>query len=158
MRIGFGYDVHRLEAGRRFVICGVEIPGDLGSVGHSDADVATHALMDAMLGALAFGDIGKHFPDTDNKWKDADSILMLGHVFNLVRDKGYKLGNADITIVLQAPRIAPFIESMRLKIAQATDADIRDISVKATTEEGLGFTGEKSGVSAYAVVLLVENK
>ena len=154
MRIGFGYDVHRLKAGRKFVLCGVQIPCDFGPDGHSDADVSLHALIDALLGALALGDIGKHFPDTDDKWRDADSAVLLSEVYKLVTQEGYYLGNADITIVLQAPRIAPFIEEMRKKIADILSVGIGDISVKATTEEQLGFTGDKTGIAAYATVLL----
>ena len=154
MRIGFGYDVHRLKDGRKFILCGVEIPCEFGPDGHSDADVALHALMDAMLGSLALGDIGVHFPDSDEKWRGADSSELLKHVYGLVNGQGYALGNADITIVLQSPRIAPHIEEMRNKIASIIDADVSKISVKATTEEKLGFTGSSDGVSAYAVVLL----
>jgi len=154
MRIGYGYDVHRLVKNRRFILCGVEIPCEFGPDGHSDADVALHALMDAMLGALALGDIGKHFPDTDEKWRGADSIKLLQVIYEMISAKGYKLGNADITIVLQTPRLAPYIEQMRQRIATALSSDIGTISIKATTEEKLGFTGDSTGVSATAVVLL----
>jgi len=154
MRIGFGYDVHRLKAGRKCILCGVEITSEFGPDGHSDADVPVHALMDSMLGALALGDIGKHFPDNDDKWKNADSIEMLKSVYAVVREMGYTLGNADVTIVLESPRIAPYAEQMRETIACALGTDIHRISVKATTEERLGFTGDGSGISAYAVVLL----
>jgi len=154
MRIGFGYDVHRLKAGRKLILCGIEIPCDLGPEGHSDADVALHALMDALLGALALGDIGKHFPDTDDRWRGADSTKLLSEVYKLVTKKGYYLGNADITIVLQSPRIAPYIPEMRKKIADTLFAKLDDISVKATTEEQLGFTGDKTGIASYAVVLI----
>ncbi|MCL2365681.1 MAG: 2-C-methyl-D-erythritol 2,4-cyclodiphosphate synthase [Oscillospiraceae bacterium] len=154
MRIGLGYDVHRLKSGRKFILCGVEIPCDFGPDGHSDADVALHALMDAMLGALAMGDIGMHFPDSDVQWQDADSVQLLKHIYSLVHQRGYTLGNADITVVLQSPRIASFIEDMRNKIALTIDVDVSKISVKATTEEKLGFTGSGDGVSAHAVVLL----
>jgi len=156
MRIGHGYDVHRLIKGRKCILCGVEIDSDFGPDGHSDADVPVHALMDAMLGALALGDIGVHFPPTDDKWKGANSIKLLKHVYSLIRSHGYTLVNADITIVLQAPRLAEHILSMREKLAKTLDAPINDISVKATTEEKLGFTGDGSGVSATAVVLLAE--
>ena len=156
MRIGFGYDVHRLVEGRRCVLCGVEIASDFGPDGHSDADVPVHALMDALLGALALGDIGKHFPDIDNKWKNADSIELLKSVYALVSGKGYTLGNADITVVLESPRLSPHIERMRYMLADALGADISAISVKATTEERLGFTGDGSGIAAYAIVLLQE--
>jgi len=154
MRIGYGYDVHRLKPGRRCILCGVEIACDFGPDGHSDADVPVHALMDALLGAAALGDIGKHFPDTDNKWKDADSIEMLKTVYALVRSSGYILGNADITIVLESPRLAPYIKRMQEVVANATGVDIKDINIKATTEETLGFTGNGTGISATAVVLL----
>jgi len=154
MRIGFGYDVHRLKEGRRLMLCGVHVPCDFGPEGHSDADAPLHALMDAMLGALCLGDIGKHFPDTDTKWKNADSTALLKHVYKLICEKGYTLGNADITIVLQSPRIAPYIDAMRESISNALLTDLSDISVKATTEEHLGFTGDGSGVASYAVILL----
>ena len=157
MRIGFGYDVHRLKAGRKFILCGVEMPCDFGPDGHSDADVALHALMDALLGALALGDIGKHFPDTDEKWRNARSTELLSEVYKLVTQAGYYLGNADITIVLQSPRIAPYIEEMRKKIADILAVSVGDISVKATTEENLGFTGDKTGIASYAVVLINKN-
>jgi len=154
MRIGYGYDVHRLKPGRKCVLCGVEIPCDFGPDGHSDADVPVHALMDALLGAAALGDIGMHFPDTDEKWKDADSVEMLKIVYSLVKSNGYVLGNADITIVTEQPRIMRFIESMRAIIAGAVDSDLNQINIKATTEEKLGFTGDGTGISSTAVVLL----
>ena len=154
MRIGFGYDVHRLKIGRRCVLCGVEIPCDFGPDGHSDADVPVHALIDALLGAAALGDIGKHYPDSDEKWKDASSIDLLNKSYSLIRSKGYSLGNADITIVLESPLLAPYIERMRSEIANAIGTDVSNISVKATTEEKLGFTGDGSGISATAVVIL----
>ena len=154
MRIGFGYDVHRLKTGRKCILCGVEIPCDFGPDGHSDADVPVHALMDALLGAAALGDIGKFFPDSDQKWKNADSIDMLKRVYELVREKGFALGNADITIVLETPRLSSYIDQMRSNIACALGADISDVSVKATTEERLGFTGDGSGISSAAAVLL----
>ena len=154
MRIGFGYDVHRLKTGRKCVLCGVEIPCEFGPDGHSDADVPVHALMDALLGAAALGDIGKFFPDSDQKWKNADSMDMLEKVYELVCEEGYKLGNADITIVLESPRLSPHIGQMRSNIACALEADIGAISVKATTEERLGFTGDGSGISSTAAVLL----
>ena len=154
MRIGFGYDVHRLKIGRRCVLCGVEIPCDFGPDGHSDADVPVHALIDALLGAAALGDIGKHYPDSDEKWKDASSIDLLKKSYSLIRSKGYSLGNADITIVLESPLLSPYIECMRSEIANAIGTDVSNISVKATTEEKLGFTGDGSGISATAVVIL----
>ena len=154
MRIGFGYDAHRLAEGRKCILCGVEIPGDVGPDGHSDADVPIHALMDALLGALALGDIGKRFPDSDEKWRGADSIGMLKIVYSEINEQGYELGNADITIVLETPRLAPYIERMRASIAKALCADISRISVKATTEEKMGFTGDGTGISSTAAVLL----
>ncbi|MCL2662439.1 MAG: 2-C-methyl-D-erythritol 2,4-cyclodiphosphate synthase [Oscillospiraceae bacterium] len=158
MRIGHGYDVHRLKPGRKCILCGVEIPFELGPDGHSDADVPIHALMDAMLGAIALGDIGKLFPETDKKLKDADSIELLKKVYSLVSEHGYSLGNADITIVLENPKLSPYIEKMRTVLANALTVDIANINVKATTEEKLGFTGDGTGISATAVVLLHNNK
>ena len=152
-RIGSGYDAHRLKKGRRCVLCGVEVPSDFGPDGHSDADVPVHALIDALLGALALGDIGKLFPDSDEKWRMADSVELLKSVYKLVRGRGYTLGNADITIVLEAPRLSPYIDQMRAVIAEALETDIGGISVKATTEEKMGFTGDGTGISSTAVVL-----
>lgn len=152
MRIGHGYDVHRLVPDRRLVLCGEEIPYELGLLGHSDADVAVHALMDAVLGALALGDIGHLFPDSDPKYKGADSMLLLGEVIGIMRENGFALGNADITIIAEKPKLAPHIEKMRGNLAGAFGCEIGRISVKATTEEGLGLGGE--GIGANAVVLL----
>lgn len=154
MRIGEGYDVHRLAENRRLVLGGVEIPYEKGLLGHSDADALLHALMDAMLGALALGDIGKHFPDTDERYRGIDSRELLRHTAALVREKGWELGNADMTIIAQAPKMAPHIQAMRANIATDLDTDIDNISVKATTEEKLGFTGAGEGIAARAVVLL----
>jgi len=154
MRIGHGYDVHRLKAGRRCILCGVEIPYDFGPDGHSDADVPVHALMDAMLGAAALGDIGKYFPPGDVKFKNADSIKLLKDVYLLINKQGYKIGNIDITIVLEQPKLSDYILKMRESLANAVNTDIDNVSIKATTEEGLGFTGEKLGISSTAVVLL----
>jgi len=154
MRVGFGYDVHRLKEGRKCILCGVEIPCSFGPDGHSDADVPLHALMDALLGALALGDIGKHFPDSDEEYKSADSIELLKRVYALVCDNGYSLGNADITIVLESPRLSPYIELMRVRIADAIGTETARISVKATTEEKLGFTGDGTGIASMAIVLL----
>ncbi len=154
MRIGEGYDVHRLETGRKLVLGGVEIPYELGLLGHSDADAALHALMDAMLGALALGDIGQHFPDTDEKYRGIDSIRLLEHVSALIEERGYALVNADITIIAQRPKLAQYVPAMRWRIAEAIGTDVENISVKATTEEGLGFTGSGQGIAARAVVLL----
>ncbi len=157
MRIGHGYDVHRLQSGRKLIIGGVDIPYELGLLGHSDADVLLHALMDAMLGAAAMGDIGKLFPDSDEAYRGADSTLLLREVCRRVGEKGYILSNADCTVIAQRPKLAPYIDSMRRIIADCLGVDIDRISVKATTEEKLGFTGEGLGIAAHAVVLL-ENK
>ena len=154
MRIGHGYDVHRLVPERRLVLCGEVIPYELGLLGHSDADVSVHALMDAVLGALALGDIGHLFPDNDPKYKGADSMKLLGEIIGIMRGKGYALGNADITMIAEKPKLAPYIEKMRGNLAGAFGCDIGRISVKATTEEGLGLGG--AGLGANAVVLLEE--
>lgn len=154
MRIGHGYDVHRLCEGRKLILGGCDIPFEKGLDGHSDADVLVHALMDAMLGALALGDIGQHFPDTDEKYKGADSLELLKHVGKLIEKEGCKLVNADCTICAQRPKLAPYIMDMRKNISAALDCEITQISVKATTEEKLGFTGEGLGISAMAVCLL----
>ncbi|MDR0905618.1 MAG: 2-C-methyl-D-erythritol 2,4-cyclodiphosphate synthase [Oscillospiraceae bacterium] len=154
MRIGFGYDAHRLVSGRDLILGGVKIPFALGSEGHSDADVPLHALCDALLGACALGDIGTHFPDTDLRWRGADSRVILAETYAKVAAAGYALGNADITIVAQSPKLAPYIAQMRKNIAQMLDCDVSQISVKATTEEKMGFTGSGEGLSSYAVVLL----
>lgn len=157
MRIGHGYDVHRIEEGRKLVLCGVEIPFDgKGLRGHSDADVAVHALMDALLGAAALGDIGHLFPDTDPAYAGADSILLLKQVAGLLREKGYALGNCDVTVLAQRPKLAPYIPQMRSVLAAALRTEPSRVSVKATTEEGLGFTGSGEGIAAHAVVLLEE--
>lgn len=156
MRIGLGYDVHRLVEGRKLIIGGVEIPYEKGLLGHSDADVLVHAVMDSILGALALGDIGKHFPDTDERYKGADSIKLLEHVNNLIISKGYKVGNIDSTIIAQSPKMAPHIIEMRSNIAKALDTDLDNINVKATTEEGLGFTGSKEGIASQSICLLVK--
>lgn len=156
MRIGIGYDVHKLVENRKLIMGGIEIPHDKGLLGHSDADVLVHAIMDSMLGALALGDIGKHFPDTDEKYKGADSIKLLEHVNNLIETKGYKIVNIDSIIIAQSPKMAPHILSMRENIAKAINTDIENVNVKATTEEGLGFTGNKEGISAQSVCLLTK--
>lgn len=153
-RIGHGYDVHRLVEGRRLILGGVDIPYEKGLLGHSDADVLTHAVCDALLGAAALGDIGKHFPDTDEKYKGADSILLLKHCVGLIGDAGFRVGNVDVTLIAQAPKISPYIEEIRKNLATALDTDLSNVSVKATTEEGLGFTGEKLGMSCHCVALL----
>ena len=156
MRIGLGYDVHKLVEGRDLIIGGVNIPYEKGLLGHSDADVLIHAIMDGILGALALGDIGKHFPDTDDKYKGADSMKLLSHVNELIESKGYKIGNIDSIIIAQSPKMAPHIETMRENIAKVLNADIDHISVKATTEEGLGFTGSKEGISSQSICLLIK--
>ncbi len=155
MRIGQGYDVHQLVAGRRLILCGVEIPHETGLLGHSDADVALHALMDALLGALALGDIGKHFPDSDVSYKGISSLLLLKHVAGLVRDQGFVAGNVDVTIVAQRPKLAPYIAAMRENVAKALETPLDCVSIKATTTEHLGFEGEEKGISAQAVCLLM---
>ncbi len=154
MRIGQGYDVHKLVEGRECIICGVKIPYEKGLLGHSDADVALHALSDALLGAAAMGDIGKHFPDTDERYKGADSRVLLREVVRLIAKKGYSIENADVTIVAQRPKMSPYIDEMRANVASDLDVDIDAVSVKATTTEKLGFEGRGEGISAMAVVLI----
>lgn len=154
MRIGHGYDVHRLVEGRDLILLGEKIEFEKGLLGHSDADVALHALCDAMLGAAALGDIGKHFPDTDMKYKGISSMILTKEVNNLVKNAGYKLVNADITIVCQRPKIAPYIEKMRQNVADVLEVSIDQINVKATTTEKLGFEGREEGISSTAVILL----
>lgn len=154
MRVGIGYDVHRLEHGRKLILGGVEIPYEKGLLGHSDADVLVHALMDAMLGAAALGDIGRHFPDTDEKYRGISSIKLLENVAALIAQKGYRLANADCVVVAQAPKLAPYIEKMRENIAAAAGVDTDCISVKATTTERLGFEGRGEGISAQSVIFL----
>ncbi len=156
MRVGIGYDVHRLVEGRRLVLGGITIDHHLGLLGHSDADVLLHAIMDALLGALALGDIGKHFPDTDPAYQDADSVELLTAVGALIAKHNYRVGNIDAIIIAQQPKCAPYIDTMRANIAQALKVDRGCISVKATTEEHLGFTGREEGIAAQAVVLLEE--
>lgn len=155
-RIGHGYDVHRLVEGRKLILGGVEIPHTVGLLGHSDADVLLHAIMDAMLGALALGDIGHLFPDNDDAYKGADSTILLEKVCAVCRKKGYVIGNIDATVIAQSPKLAPFIMEMRERIAAVCGCDVSQISVKATTEEKLGFTGEKLGISAHAVALMIK--
>ncbi len=154
MRIGHGYDVHKLVLGRKLILGGVTIEHETGLLGHSDADVLAHAVADALLGAAALGDIGKHFPDTKNEYKNADSIKLLGEVRNILSDNGYSVCNIDATVVCQAPKLAPHIEKMRENLAAALKTDVGNVSVKATTEEGLGFTGEKEGIAAHCVCLI----
>ena len=154
MRIGMGYDVHRLGTGRKLIIGGVDIPWDRGLIGHSDADVLVHAIMDALLGAGALGDIGRHFPDTDPAYKGISSIKLLRQVGALLKEADFSIGNIDSTIIAQEPKMKPHIMNMRRNIAEALDIDIEQINVKATTEEGLGFTGEGLGIAANAICLL----
>ncbi|MBE0641724.1 MAG: 2-C-methyl-D-erythritol 2,4-cyclodiphosphate synthase [Bacteroidales bacterium] len=153
-RIGTGFDVHRLAEGETLNLGGVVIPSPFGTLGHSDADVLIHAICDAMLGALGLGDLGQHFPDTDMRWKDADSRQLLVYVMEWVRGKGYEVVNIDSTLALQAPRISPYITMMRQAIAETIDAEPSQVSIKATTTEGMGYEGRGEGVSAQAVVLL----
>ena len=154
MRIGHGYDVHRLAEGRRLILGGVDIPYEKGLLGHSDADVLTHAVMDALLGAAALGDIGKHFPDTDPRYKDADSIRLLREVVIKIRERKYNIENIDATIIAQAPKLAPYMDKMREILSISCGIDIAQINIKATTEEQLGFTGAGLGIAAHCVCLL----
>ena len=154
MRIGHGYDVHRLVEGRKLILGGVQVPHTLGLLGHSDADVLTHAVMDALLGAAALGDIGRHFPDTDPAYAGADSLKLLDHVVELLEEKGYQVGNVDATILAQKPKLAPYIEKMRDNLAARMKVEPDQVNVKATTEEKLGFTGAEEGIAAHAVALL----
>ena len=154
MHIGHGYDVHRLVEGRKLILGGVEVPHTLGLLGHSDADVLTHAVMDALLGAAALGDIGRHFPDTDPAYAGADSLKLLDHVVELLEEKGYQVGNVDATILAKKPKLAPYIEKMRDNLAARMKVEPDQVNVKATTEEKLGFTGAEEGIAAHAVALL----
>ena len=154
MRIGHGYDVHRLVEGRALILGGVRIPYEKGLLGHSDADVLTHALMDALLGAAALGDIGRLFPDNDDRFAGADSVALLREVIRIIHDQGYTVGNVDCTVLAQRPKLAPYILQMRERLCEAMGISIEQVSVKATTEEGLGFTGEGKGIAAHAVALL----
>lgn len=154
LRIGHGYDVHRLVEDRRLILGGVDIPYERGLLGHSDADVLLHAISDALLGAAALGDIGKHFPDTDAAYKNADSLVLLARVNEIIKSAGYRVSNVDATVIAQAPKLAPHIEQMRTNIASALESELDAISVKATTEERLGFTGNGEGISAHAVCII----
>ena len=154
MRVGLGYDVHKLVEGRDLIIGGVQIPYEKGLLGHSDADVLLHAIMDALLGAAALGDIGKHFPDTDPKYKGISSIKLLEHVRELIDDELYVVGNIDATIIAQRPKMAPYIEQMKKNVADALAIEVSQVNIKATTEEGLGFTGSGEGISAQAIASL----
>lgn len=158
MRVGMGYDVHRLAENRRLIIGGVEIPYEKGLLGHSDADVLLHAVMDALLGAAALGDIGKHFPDNDPAYAGADSLALTRCVRQILTDHGYRIGNVDATIIAQKPKMAPYREAMRQNIAEALGVETDRISIKATTEEGLGFTGTGEGISAQAIALIYREK
>ncbi len=154
MRIGHGYDVHKLVQGRKLILGGVDIPYSEGLLGHSDADVLLHAIMDSLLGAAALGDIGKLFPDNDNRFKDADSIILLKEVAKVLKDNGYSIINIDSTVIAQSPKLKDYIVSMRENIASACNIDVSCVSVKATTEEHLGFTGRKEGISAHSICLI----
>ena len=153
-RIGHGYDVHRLEEGKKFIIGGIEIDHSKGAIGHSDADVVIHVICDALLGAMSLGDIGSHFPDTDNKYKGIDSKILLGDVINIMKKNKYDIVNIDVTILLQKPKLRDHIDTMRKTIAEITGSEVSSISVKATTTEGLGFVGREEGVAAHCVCLL----
>ena len=158
MRIGHGYDVHRLVEDRKLIIGGVEIPYEKGLLGHSDADVLTHAVMDALLGAAALGDIGKHFPDSDEKYKGADSIMLMKYVVALLHEKAYRIENIDCTIIAQRPKLARYIPQMKTRLSEAAGIDEDQVNVKATTEEGLGFSGEGLGLACHAVALIDNTK
>lgn len=155
LRVGNGFDVHRLVEGRKCIICGVDIPYDRGLLGHSDADVALHALCDALLGAAALRDIGYHFPDTDPRWKGADSRKLLREVVNIISKKGFRPSNVDVTVIAQAPKMLPYIEQMRMNLAEDLNIDVDRVSVKATTTERLGFTGRGEGIAALASATIV---
>jgi len=157
IRVGQGFDVHQLVEGRPCIIGGITIPYEKGLLGHSDADVLLHAISDAILGALGLGDIGKHFPDTDQQFKDADSVKLLEEIWVMAKDAGYKLGNLDCTIIAQKPKMLPYIPQMQERIAQVLEADVSQINVKATTTEQLGFTGRGEGIAAQSVVCLLQN-
>lgn len=156
MRIGHGFDAHRFAQGRKLILGGVEIPFELGLAGHSDADVLVHALMDALLGALGEGDIGRHFPDTDEQYRGADSLKLLEQIIDLVQEKGMSLVNADITVVCQCPKLAPYLASMQSNLAAVCNTTPERINIKATTTEKMGYTGRGEGISAHAVLLLAE--
>lgn len=155
-RVGQGYDVHAFAEGRKLILGGIEIPHERGLLGHSDADVLLHTITDAALGAIGEGDIGRHFPDTDPEWKDADSAKLLQYIWEIVEEKGYVLGNVDATIMAQRPKMAPYIEPMRNRIAELLNADASQVNVKATTTEKLGFVGREEGIAALATILLIK--
>jgi 2-C-methyl-D-erythritol 2,4-cyclodiphosphate synthase len=154
VRIGHGFDAHRLVAGRPFILGGILIPYEKGPLGHSDADVLAHALSDAILGACNLGDLGRHFPDTDPRWKDADSLKLLAHCARLAREAGYSLVNVDATVVVGAPKLSPHLDAVRARLAQTLGVDLDAVSVKAKTSEGMGYTGDGTGIAAYAVASL----
>ena len=156
-RIGFGYDVHQLVSGRDFWLGGIKIPFDKGGLGHSDADVLVHVICDALLGAANMGDIGKHFPDSSEEYKDIDSKILLKNVMELIRKNNFEIVNIDSTVCLQLPKLAPFIDTMKLELSNCMGIDVNDISIKATTTERLGFVGKEKGISAYATVLINKN-
>lgn len=156
MRIGHGYDVHKLVEGRKLILGGIEVPHTLGLLGHSDADVLIHAIMDSILGAAALGDIGQHFPDNDDRYLGADSTELLRHVMELIREKGYRIGNLDATIIAQKPKLMSYLPQMRKKLAEVMEISEDRLNLKATTEEHLGFTGRQEGISAHCVCLLEE--
>lgn len=156
MRIGHGYDVHKLVEGRKLILGGIEVPHTLGLLGHSDADVLTHAIMDSILGAAALGDIGQHFPDNDDRYLGADSTVLLCRVMELIREKGYRIGNLDATVIAQKPKLMPYLPQMRKKLAEVMEIGEDRLNLKATTEEHLGFTGRQEGISAHCVCLLEE--
>ena len=156
MRIGHGYDVHKLVEGRKLILGGIEVPHTLGLLGHSDADVLTHAIMDSILGAAALGDIGQHFPDNDDRYLGADSTELLRHVMELIREKGYRIGNLDATIIAQKPKLMSYLPQMRKKLAEVMEISEDRLNLKATTEEHLAFTGRQEGISAHCVCLLEE--
>ena len=157
MKIGLGYDVHKLVYNRPLILGGVNIPFEKGLLGHSDADVLLHAIMDSLLGALCLGDIGKHFPDNDNKYKNISSLKLLSHVSDLIKEKGYTIGNIDSIIIAEKPKLSPYIQDMRVNVAKTLNVTTSVISVKATTEEGLGFTGKGEGIAAQSICLLTGN-
>jgi len=157
-RTGIGFDVHAFADGKKLILGGIEIPSDKGLVGHSDADVILHAITDALLGAISMGDIGQHFPDTDKKYKNADSKIFLQKAYELVFNKGYYLGNIDVVVAMQAPKLSPYVLNMRAKISEILNCGVEQISIKATTTEKLGFIGREEGVSAFASVLIIRNK
>ncbi len=156
IRTGIGFDVHAFAKDRKLILGGVEIPNELGLLGHSDADVLLHSISDALLGALALGDIGKHFPDTDPKFKDADSSILLKNVYQLIKEKGFRLNNLDVVLAMQKPKVSPYIEKMRKNISLILQTDYDNISIKATTTEKLGFVGREEGIASFATVLIVK--